>query len=1104
MMQETDISAPIGNGNSENDFNFKMPPSNELAGLKSSTDEEKNPLGCTYNPELIYCGQCALSPEISTDLNKLQMNMLTILPPKKKGPKKKKITKHKMMFVSADTNIIEDGEEENIETRQEPETTDSSCSDIRKATLYISNLVKDSQVILIKSVLEPTHGVSLISTHLHDKNNVTKSKTVNITFDTLVVSLESLVKRLNELGLNASIKNSDERTLDKRTTSMCRSTLHVEGICCATEVPIVTHIIKGASRKVSRVSVNISARLVYVEHESLDFSIKEIAQELDQQGFSTTIKKDGNKKVLVPNNDESTALSSGQGDSRDDHIKIIPSKFVESTLIARSMICTEDINTIRKVFENCKFIPQQVRAFYPCIPSRTIKIEHDPKLVSALKVAEVLTELGGFTDVVVHIDGEIEGLTLPITGDETEEEEKGAYGNKRCQKIDKLMCYGLRLNIVLSGICWFISMLGEINKDWESLKFVGLFAVLFGMPPVALKAFRTLRRRYFDSNCMMLIAAVGALLLGEYEEAASVAFLFSISEYLEHQATKRARLALADIVNLRPEHANLIHSSSGEVTIVPACDLPVGSLVSVRTGDKIPADGIVIEGNSLIDESSLTGEARPIDKRINDNVSGGTINIGTTRIVVRTTVSAEDSAVSRLIRLVEEAQSNKSPTEKIVNLFARSYTPVVVCLAFLMCTIPWIQGIETGRYWTINGLIIIVIACPCALTISTPVTYAAGLAATAKKGILVKGGSRLEALGCVKTVFFDKTGTLTEGKFQLSNFETVGNYRNREEALKYLAMIEAPSSHPLAAALVKAAKMEGVRMPKDSSVFDHTILKGEGVTAIVEGEKMFVGNIRLFQRLGYYESLSESEKIDAAKWNEEGGTVGFLGIENIGIVAMYCVSDSIRKEAKHVVHSLQQDGIEVIMLTGDGDGAAKAVGKEVGIPEECIYSQFLPDDKLHHLASRQGFGSRKTINTCGTDNDLMLLCGDGVNDAPALSIADVGVAMGEGAALAMEMSDVTLMDSDLDKLLFSMKIGAKVIVTVQENIIFSIVSKVLVAILTFCGRMTLFGAIVSDVGVMLLVSLNGMKLLPHDRLLFMRKQKYDEVQTEWNEETEIV
>jgi len=276
---------------------------------------------------------------------------------------------------------------------------------------------------------------------------------------------------------------------------------------------------------------------------------------------------------------------------------------------------------------------------------------------------------------------------------------------------------------------------------------------------------------------------------------------------------------LDDIVHLRPDRAYLLYGGGGEhVEIVPVEDLEVGNFVSVRTGDKVPADGIIISGSSEIDESSLTGEARPVDVKVGDTVSAGTINVGLTHLIVRITSSSEDSAVSRLIRLVEEAQTNSSPTEKIVDSFARSYTPLVLLVASVMCTVPWlIDGAELGRYWTLNGLILVVVACPCALTISTPVTYAAGLTATAQKGVLVKGGAHLEALGCVRTVLFDKTGTLTEGKFKFTHLDTVGTHFSRREVLRLLAIMESPSSHPLAATLVQAAKDEGIDTSKTRS-----------------------------------------------------------------------------------------------------------------------------------------------------------------------------------------------------------------------------------------------------------------------------------------------
>jgi Zn2+/Cd2+-exporting ATPase len=611
----------------------------------------------------------------------------------------------------------------------------------------------------------------------------------------------------------------------------------------------------------------------------------------------------------------------------------------------------------------------------------------------------------------------------------------------------------------------------------QYFKYFGLFSVFFGLPPVARKAWRTIRRRQFDSNCMMVTAALGALALQEYDEAASVSFLFSVSEFLEARSTSKARKALKAIVQLRPDHASVIHPATKEISIIPASQVPVGSLISVRTGDKIAADGVVVEGVSTLDESSLTGESKPIMKQKGDAVSGGTINVGTTQLVVKTTSSVEDSVVSRLIKIVEDAQSSRSLTEKMIDKFAKSYTPFVVCMAGIMCTIPWLWGAEIGRYWTLNGLIIIVIACPCSLTISTPVTYAAGLAATAQRGIIVKGGAHLEALGAVVHVVMDKTGTITHGQFRVDHLKEIGTARTRKEMLELLALMEAPSSHPLSETLVRAARKEGVSMPKDAHVALHTILKGEGVTAQVNGKQVYVGNKRLFERIQMYDDLPMSDRNMSMQWADNGATVGFIGVEGEGIIGTFSMVDTIREEAFDTIQALRRNNINVVMLTGDGNGAAHAVAKQVGIPPSSVHSQLLPEDKLHFVGSlitpeSSGCGPWKS-------KSKVLFIGDGINDTPALAVADVGVSMGDGAAaLAMEVSDVTLMDSNLSKLLYVITMGSKVVSTIQENIAISLLSKLLVVGLTFAGKMSLFGAIASDVGVMLIVTLNGMKLLP--------------------------
>eukprot|EP00586_Coscinodiscus_wailesii_P013116 CAMPEP_0172503654 /NCGR_PEP_ID=MMETSP1066-20121228/171153_1 /TAXON_ID=671091 /ORGANISM="Coscinodiscus wailesii, Strain CCMP2513" /LENGTH=943 /DNA_ID=CAMNT_0013279473 /DNA_START=59 /DNA_END=2890 /DNA_ORIENTATION=+ len=757
--------------------------------------------------------------------------------------------------------------------------------------------------------------------------------------------------------------------------------------------------------------------------------------------------------------------------------------------------CPAEIPTIRQLLR--KKYSTCVDNINVNVTTKVVYVRHDFDKVSAREISTVLTD-GGFRSHIVKDAGHVE-----------HEEKISIEGPV------------LSVNVGLSGLFWVLSMLSYVKPEWDNLKYCGLLSVVFGVPPIARKAVLTISRCQFDANCMMLIAALGSLALQEYDEAASVSFLFSVSEYLEAKATSRARQAMGDICNLRPEKATLLLTSKSkddeettriteEVTVDK---VKVGDLALVKTGEKIPCDGVILTGRSAVDESSLTGESRPIPKIPSDNVSGGSINVGDSPLTVRITATETDSALSRLVRLVEEAQANRSPTEKIVDMFARRYTPVVVAMSVGMFTLPWFWGEAAGREWALNGLILIVVACPCALTISTPVTYAAGLAACAKRGIIVKGGARLEALGRVRRIVFDKTGTLTTGEFKLVHLNIIGEQQSRLQVLEHLALMEEPSSHPLSNTLVQAAVSENIEVQSLTHIVEnHTVLQGEGITALVNTIPTYVGNKRLFERLGMYDDLPSDIKAETDIWSHEGGTVGFLGLEGSGIVAAFCVSDSIREEAHDVVNTLRQHmNIDVTMLTGDSEGAAMGIGTKVGLPSTSIKAHLTPEGKLTTVKQMKEESSQinATRTNCCTQiisrhqPDLLLMCGDGINDAPALAISDVGVAMGSGAAMAMEMSDVTLMDSNLVKLLDSVKMGRRVLMTIKENILFSLISKLVVMFLTFGNTMTLFGAIASDVGTMLLVTINGMKLLPteeggvccgcRNRVKNQRAQQYSEL-----------
>lgn len=522
------------------------------------------------------------------------------------------------------------------------------------------------------------------------------------------------------------LPNSNDSAVTKKVESMsisCRTRLRVSGICCSSEVPAVRRILKPLPG-VRKFGVNLATKVVYIDHDPTIITAELLAAALNEERFGAEIvNADGAASSSLTSNGDGSTTDNTQSSSFDSIMNLARSKFVESTFVIPGMMTYTqddkmDICPIGKVLRQ-NFFKDQLRAFHLHAPSQTLKVEHDPSLLTAERINNALVSgLKGeeWGRIELAHDGATEGLTLPVLSTERLDDNEG--DNSLEERGRRLYCFrGLKVNIIFSGLFWVLSLLSYVGDSWSFLRNAGIAAVFFGLPPVAMKAYLTVRRCQFDANCMMVTAALGALALGEYDEAASVSFLFAISEWLEARATKKARRALGDIVSLRPDYANVVDPTSGGIVIIPAARLPVGCRVSVRTGDKVPADGVVIEGTSSVDESSLTGEARPVEKHPGEEVSGGSINVGSTQLLIRTTSTVGDSTVSRLIELVEEAQANTSETEKLVDAFAKKYTPFVLVIAFCLCTVPWFFGEELGRYWSLNGLIFIIIACPCALTI---------------------------------------------------------------------------------------------------------------------------------------------------------------------------------------------------------------------------------------------------------------------------------------------------------------------------------------------------------------------------------------------------
>jgi len=982
----------------------------------------------------IHCTGICCSSEVPELLEILQ-DIHGIAEVKVNVPLKQIIVDHDCRVISA-TLIVKMLEEELFPSKVERDGGASLPSFVR-STFRTGGLCCSSEVPQLVAILQPYNGVSDI------KFNI-PLKQIIVEHNSKIISAAQVAKILTDEKFPTTIEADGGRN---EVGVEGRSKFYVRGICCSSEIPAIKTILE-TKVGIKGLVVNVATKMVYVDHSSNVISADAIADSLNNCGFEAQVKYDCFK-------DSGGFLSS-----------FVMSKF---SIQSSSPTMSKDLKNHLKTYDE-----DQVEGYQLEKSSMTISIIHNPLLISAENLSRSMLKA---TEIKTNVeedgnDGKV--WDFPKTTDE------GESSNIHVDESGS----GIRPDVAVCGVFWILSMLSYVGGSWTVLSNLGLLSVGIGIPPVAKKAFRTASRGMIDTNVLMFLAVFGAVCLQQFDEAAAVTFLFSLSEWLEHRATNRANAALTSIVKLKPDRANIIQPKTKELIVVPATSVPVGAMVAVKSGDKIPCDGVIVEGKSTVDESSLTGESRPVTKGPKDEVFGGTVNSGTTQIVVQTTNSSDDSAVSRLVRLVEEAQANRSETEKIVDSFARVYTPVVVFLALAMCTISWFWGSTVGRDWTSRGLSLVVIACPCALVISTPISYVAGLAATAQNGVLVKGGAHLEALGQLKHVCFDKTGTLTVGDFKLLKLDVIESKQlKRQEVLQYLSLMEDRATHPLAKSLVDGVKAEGVTVPPSLFVEDHTMLVGEGVEGTIGGKKVCVGNERLFRRLGTFETIPLSLRKTVESWEAMDGTIGFMSIGDEGIVCAYIVADALRPETVQVVKELKAMGMSVTMLTGDKQQTALSVGKNIGLEKGNIKSELLPNEKLSRILElkEETFASNALVNLFFAKPRLVLMCGDGVNDAPSLVVANVGVAMGAGAALAMETADVTLMDSQLTKLLFSIKMGKRVIQKIRENVVFSIVVKLVVLGLTLTNHVGLWAAIGSDVGSMIVVTLNGMSLLPKNK-----------------------
>ncbi len=598
---------------------------------------------------------------------------------------------------------------------------------------------------------------------------------------------------------------------------------------------------------------------------------------------------------------------------------------------------------------------------------------------------------------------------------------------------------------------------GQFNGEENIASIIAYAAsILIGGYRLFNTGLKNLYRLNFDMKTLMTIAVIGAAFIGEWGEGATVVILFAISEALETYSMDKARQSIRSLMDIAPREA-LIRRGNQEM-MISVDEILIGDIMIVKPGQKIAMDGIVLKGSSAINQAAITGESVPVAKTIDDEVFAGTLN-EEGLLEVKVTKHVDDTTIAKIIHLVEEAQAERAPSQAFVDRFAKYYTPVIMLIALGVAVIPPLFGADWNT-WIYQGLAVLVVGCPCALVVSTPVSIVTAIGNAARNGVLIKGGIHLEEMGLIKAIAFDKTGTLTKGVPVVTDYLTEDGATN--EQLKIIAALENGSQHPLASAIMKKAEEENLDY-KSVDITDFTSITGKGIQGDINGETYFVGSPNLFEEILTDGIRSElKEKIETLQ--SQGKTVMVAGTSS-EITALIAVADEVRETSQTVIQKLHSLGIEkTIMLTGDNSRTANAIGKQVGVSD--IKAELLPHDKLNYIKDlRQEF-------------NRVSMVGDGVNDAPALAASTVGVAMGgAGTDTALETADIALMADDLGKLPFTVKLSRKALAIIKQNITFSLGIKLVALLLVIPGWLTLWIAIFADMGATLLVTLNSLRLL---------------------------
>lgn len=623
-------------------------------------------------------------------------------------------------------------------------------------------------------------------------------------------------------------------------------------------------------------------------------------------------------------------------------------------------------------------------------------------------------------------------------------------GTKKNEKKSHREIY----SIIISGILIATGFIGGYMGMPELLSIL-LFAsaiVISGVKPIK-SAYFAIKSRSLDMNVLMSSAAIGAAIIGEWFEGATVVWLFSFGIFLQNKSMEKTRKSIRDLMDIAPQEAwvstphGLVKKNVDAITI--------DEIVVIKPGDKVPLDGAIVKGESSINQAPITGESIPVDKTTDDDVYAGTIN-ESGALEVKVTKLVEDTTLAKIIHLVEEAQEQRAPTQAFIDKFSNIYTPVVFIIALSVIIIPPIFGLGGWNEWVYKGLALLVVACPCALVISTPVAIVSAIGNAAKHGVLIKGGNFLESAGAINAIAFDKTGTLTEGKPHVDAIQTIDT--TNDDLLSIALTLESYSTHPIAKTIVAFAQAKKINIKQGEQ---YKNIAGKGVEAVIDGTRYYAGNPKLFTELGL---LPDVDQYNISTMQNQGKTVVIIGTTD-KILGIISVMDKIRTTTKNALQALPKLNIDqIVMLTGDNEGTAKLISEQTDVNR--YFAELMPEDKVDALKKLQNEGYH------------VAMVGDGINDAPALATSDLGISMGAtGTDTAMETADIILMQDNLEKLPYTIRLSKRAIRIIKQNIWFSIIIKVIALALIFPGWLTLWMAVLSDTGAAIIVILNALRLL---------------------------